>query len=94
MKTLACLIVTAMVDSSAVCSLTIDSLLVFACNQLRFDSGFFTLKEEDSTRISLLASCASVVQGSGVGPSEYDVHVSDLPLRNAFNTFVEFADDT
>ena len=44
MKTLACLIVTAMVDSSAVCSLTIDSLLVFACNQLRFDSGFFYIK--------------------------------------------------
>jgi len=29
----------AMFDSAAVYSLTIDSLLVFDCNQLRFDSG-------------------------------------------------------
>ena len=37
---------------------------------------------------------ASVVQGSGVGPSEYDVYVSDLHPRNAINIFVKFADDT
>ena len=38
-------------------------------------------------KLSEVASIwASVVQGSGVGPSEYDVYVSDLHPRNAINT--------
>ena len=35
-----------------------------------------------------------MVQGSGVGPSEYDVYVSDLHPRDAINIFVKFVDDT
>src|SRR6218665_806639 len=40
------------------------------------------------------AITASIFQGSGVGPSEYDISVSDLLPLNGSNIFVKFADDT
>src|SRR6218665_651386 len=40
------------------------------------------------------AITASIVQGSGVGLSEYDSSASDLHPLNASNIFVKFADDT
>ena len=42
------------------------------------------------------AITASIVQDSGVGPSEYDISASDLHPLNASNihVFVKFADDT
>lgn len=36
----------------------------------------------------------SVVQGSGVGPSEFNVCASDLRPKHKENLFVKFADDT
>src|SRR6218665_77383 len=40
------------------------------------------------------AITASIVQGFGVCPSEYDISASDLHPLNASNIFVKFADDT
>ena len=46
-------------------------------------------------QISVAAAInASVVQGSGVGPAEYDVNASDLHPINTENYFFNFADDT
>ena len=36
---------------------------------------------------------ANVVQGSGVGPSEFDVCASDLHPHHKENLYVKFADD-
>ena len=44
-----------------------------------------------ASKLSGVASIwASVVQGPGVGPSEYDAYLSDLQPRNAINGFVTF----
>src|SRR6218665_2441519 len=40
------------------------------------------------------AITASIAQGSGVRPSEYNIYASDLHPLNASNIFVKFADDT
>src|SRR6218665_2207488 len=40
------------------------------------------------------ATTASIIQGSGVGPSEYATSAADLHPLNASNIFVKFADDT
>ena len=44
--------------------------------------------------IPVVAIAVSIVQGSGVGPSEYASSALDLHPLNASNIFVKFADDT
>src|SRR6218665_2811118 len=44
--------------------------------------------------IPVVAIAVSIVQGSGVGLSEYDISASDLHPLNASNIFVKFAGDT
>ena len=55
------------------------------------------LKDQFAFRPSGLTTAAitaSTVQGSGAGPSEYDISASDLHPLNASNIFVKFANDT
>src|SRR6218665_391633 len=44
--------------------------------------------------IPVVAIAVSIVQGSGVGPSEYAISASDLHPLNVSNIFAKFADDT